>query len=378
MATIPNQRVIPIFDIRPRKQTLSSPQESKTMIGLTKDALGRQLKDLRISVTDRCNFRCGYCMPKALFGRDHQFLSHDDLLSFDEIYRIASAFVTLGIRKIRLTGGEPLLRKDIETLVDRLSKLRKLDGSPIDIALTTNGSLLARKAKALRAAGLKRVTVSLDAIDDGIFKQMNDVEFSVLHVLAGIDAAIDVGIEKIKINMVVKRGTNDSQIVPMAEYFRDHYGGRVILRFIEYMDVGTSNGWCMSEVLSTDAVLELLDERFGIEPLKPTTAGETAERWRYRDHRSEFGTISSVTRAFCGDCSRGRLSANGRFHTCLFSSNGYDLRTPLRTHENVADLTREIIGLWQMRDDRYSELRSSNSPHEDRNGKRVEMHYIGG
>ena len=343
------------------------------------DTLGRLLHDLRISVTDRCNFRCTYCMPKDVFDRSYTFLPHASLLTFEEITRLARIFVELGVRKIRLTGGEPLLRKNVETLVGMLAALRGPDGAPLDLTLTTNGSLLARKAQALGSAGLKRVTVSLDALDDRIFRDMNDVDFPVADVLAGIETARAAGLGPIKVNMVVKRGTNDSQIVPMARHFREHYDGRVVLRFIEYMDVGATNGWRMDEVLPSVQLIERLQAHFPLEPLAPMAAGETAERWRYRDGAGEVGVISSVTRAFCRDCNRARLSTEGKLFLCLFAGQGHDLRALLRGDVCSDDEIRAAIGaIWQGRGDRYSELRGAMTAKPGSGERRVEMHYIGG
>jgi cyclic pyranopterin phosphate synthase len=352
--------------------------------GLLSDGLGRPLRDLRISVTDRCNFRCSYCMPKEVFDKNHQFLPQSALLSFEEILRLAQIFVAHGVHKIRLTGGEPLLRKHLERLIEMLSALRTLDGTPLDLTLTTNGSVLARKAAALKAAGLNRVTVSLDAMDDTIFRRMNDVDFPVADVLAGIDAAVAVGLGPIKVNMVVKRGTNAQEIVPMARHFRDQYGGRVVLRFIEYMDVGATNGWRMDDVMPSAEVQRLIDQHFPLEALDPSQPGETAERWRYRDGGGEVGFISSVTQAFCGDCNRARLSTEGQLYLCLFAQQGHDLRSLLRQpHPTGRPYTDdEIAGavglIWQDRSDRYSQLRASQPASTSASGRRIEMSYIGG
>ena len=328
------------------------------------DIRNRPLRDLRISVTDRCNFRCVYCMPKHIFGRDYPFLPRADLLSFEEIERIARAFVAQGIQKIRITGGEPLLRKDIEHLIERLARL------PVEIALTTNGSLLAKKAQALKAAGLHRVTVSLDAFDDTIFKRMNDADHAVADVLQGIDAAAAAGLP-VKINCVVKRGTNDSQILPLARHFR-HSGH--ILRFIEYMDVGNSNGWRMDEVLPSAEVIALIQAEFPLAALNPDYAGEVAVRWRYRDGAGEIGVISSVTQAFCGSCTRVRLSTEGKLYTCLFASSGHDLRQLLRSGSSDEEIAQTLADMWRSRSDRYSELRTAATVAT----KKIEMSYIGG
>jgi cyclic pyranopterin phosphate synthase len=373
-------RVIPLADQR----YVSSPPPIPTRLlqagSSVADTLGRPLHDLRISVTDRCNFRCTYCMPKDVFDRHYTFLPHASLLSFEEITRLARIFVELGVRKIRLTGGEPLLRKNVETLVSMLAALRSINGEPLDLTLTTNGSLLARKAMALRSAGLRRITISLDALDDATFRGMNDVDFPVAEVLAGLEAARSAGLGPIKVNMVVKQGTNDCQIVPMARYFRDHFDGQVVLRFIEYMDVGATNGWRMDEVLPSSEVIERLNAHFPLEPLEAAALGETAERWRYRDGRGEIGVISSVTRAFCRDCNRARLSTEGRVFLCLFASHGHDLRALLRGKVACTDdQIRSAIGaIWQDRGDRYSELRGAMAAEPGSGGRRVEMHYIGG
>jgi cyclic pyranopterin phosphate synthase len=346
--------------------------------GLLSDRLARPLRDLRISVTDRCNFRCSYCMPKEVFDRDYRFLPQGSLLSFEEITRVAGLFVAHGVTKLRLTGGEPLLRKGLEALVQQLSALRTPAGDALDITLTTNGTLLARKAVALREAGLKRVTVSLDALDDAIFRRMNDVDFPVADVLAGIDAALAAGLAPIKINMVVKRGTNDHEIVPLARHVRERFGPGVVLRFIEYMDVGATNGWRLDEVLPSAEVRARLHAAFALEKLPPSAEGETAERWRYADGGGEVGFISSVTQAFCGDCNRARLSTEGKLFLCLFATRGHDLRSLLRGGTSDADIASAIGLAWQERDDRYSELRGSGAADAGSGERRIEMHYIGG
>ncbi|MDQ1345498.1 MAG: 3,8-cyclase [Pseudomonadota bacterium] len=330
------------------------------------DSLGRRVRDLRISITDRCNFRCVYCMPKALFGRDHPFLQRDELLSFEEIARIAQIFAGLGVEKIRLTGGEPLLRRHVESLVARLAAI-----PGIELTLTSNGSLLPLLARTLKDAGLRRVTVSLDALDDATFRRMNDVDFPVAEVLRGIDAAAAAGLTPLKINMVVKRGSNDGQILPLAEHFR---GSGMILRFIEYMDVGSSNGWRMDEVLPSSEVVARIAARFPLEPIDANYPGEVAERWRYRDGAGEIGVISSVTQAFCRDCSRIRLSTEGKLYTCLFASSGHDLRALLRDGAGDAEIAAFISELWRGRNDRYSEIRHAATPA----AKKIEMSYIGG
>lgn len=367
------ERVIPLVDQRLAALRASVPGAAITPTGLLGDTLGRPLRDLRISVTDRCNFRCSYCMPKEVFDKDYPYLPHAALLSFEEITRLARQFVAHGVRKIRLTGGEPLLRKNIEILVEQLAALRTVDGEPVQLALTTNGSLLARRARALKDAGLHRVTVSLDGLDDTVFRAMNDVDFPVAEVLEGIEAARAAGLGPIKVNMVVKRGTNEHEIVSMARHFR---GSGVVLRFIEYMDVGATNGWRMDEVLPSAEVRKLLAAHWPLVPLEHAAPGETAQRWAYADGAGEVGLISSVTQAFCGDCNRARLSTEGKLYLCLFASNGYDLRELLRGGASDADIASAIAHIWRGRADRYSELRGTgDAPVQAR---RVEMSYIGG
>ena len=375
--------VISIADYRCAAYLPAVPALMPSPNGLLADALGRPLRDLRISVTDRCNFRCSYCMPKEVFDRNYQFLPQSSLLSFEETARLARLFVAHGVRKIRLTGGEPLLRKNLEKLIAMLAELRTPEGSRLELTLTTNGSLLARKAAALKDAGLQRVTVSLDALDDATFGRMNDVDFPVASVLEGISVAQRIGLGPIKVNMVVKRGTNDDQVVPMARHFRC---SNVVLRFIEYMDVGATNGWRMNQVLPSPQVIERLDAQFPLEQIEPNRAGETAERWRYRDGGGEIGVISSVTKAFCGDCNRARLSTEGKLFLCLFASEGYDLRALLRAKDNGSGLPRyaddEVAAairlIWQRRVNRYSELRGTLPTGAAAAARRVEMHYIGG
>jgi cyclic pyranopterin phosphate synthase len=330
-----------------------------------RDSLDRPLRDLRISVTDRCNFRCVYCMPQEVFGRDYRFLERRELLTFEEIERLARAFVDHGVEKIRITGGEPLVRRDVERLVGKLSAI---DG--LDLTLTTNGSLLPQKVAALREAGLKRVTVSLDSLDNEVFTAMNDVDFPVQRVLDGIDAAAAAGLP-VKVNMVVKRGVNEDSIVPMARLFRER--GH-ILRFIEYMDVGHSNGWRLDDVVPAAEIVATVDAAFPVEPLEPNYRGEVARRWRYRDGRGEIGVIASVTQPFCGDCTRARLSAEGRLYTCLFAVRGHDLRALIRDGASDGELADEIGRIWGRRTDRYSELRTENTA----DLPKVEMSYIGG
>jgi len=377
-----SERVIPLVD--QRITSLAAPRPSVPIVpdGRVVDRLHRPLRDLRISVTDRCNFRCSYCMPKEVFNKDYQYLPHGALLTFEEITRLARLFVAHGVRKLRLTGGEPLLRKNLEFLIEQLAALRTPDGEPLDITLTTNGSLLKRKARALRDAGLQRVTVSLDGLDDAVFRRMNDVDFPVMDVLEGIAEAQAVGLGPIKVNMVVKRGTNDDQILPMARHFR---GSGIVLRFIEYMDVGATNGWCMDEVLPSAEVLARVQREFPLMPLEASAPGETAERWgyagadgRYDPALGEVGFISSVTNAFCRDCNRARLSTEGKVYLCLFADRGYDLRPLLRGGVSDEQIASSIGAIWQGRGDRYSELRAA-LPAEQRTGaRRIEMSYIGG
>jgi GTP 3',8-cyclase len=377
-----SERVIPLIDQRLASAAAVVPAQAIPATGLLSDSLGRPLRDLRISVTDRCNFRCSYCMPKEVFGQDYPYLPHSALLTFEEITRIARQFVAHGVHKIRLTGGEPLLRKNIEALVEQLAALHTVDGRPLDLTLTTNGSLLSRKARSLKEAGLQRVTVSLDGLDDAVFRSMNDVDFPVADVLAGIDAAQAAGLGPIKINMVVKRGTNEHEIVRMARHFK---GTDIVLRFIEYMDVGATNGWRMDEVLPSADVVKMIHAQLPLVQLEPSAPGETAERWGYADGEGEIGVISSVTQAFCGDCNRARLSTEGQLYLCLFASRGHDLRTlvrgdPSRGVAAVSDeeLASAIGHIWHGRADRYSQLRGSMAADPGTGGRRVEMSYIGG
>ena len=372
------ESLIPLADLRYKAALPRVPDLIVPANGLLRDSLGRPLKDLRISVTDRCNFRCSYCMPKELFDRDYKFLPQSSLLSFEEITRTARLFVSHGVNKIRLTGGEPLLRKHLELLVAQLAPLRTPEGAALDITLTTNASLLERKAQALADAGLQRVTVSLDALDDAIFRRMNDVDFPVADVLRGIEAAQKAGLTPIKINMVVKRGTNDQEIVPLARHVREHCGPGVVLRFIEYMDVGATNGWRMDEVLPSSEVIARLSAVYPLEPLEANAPGETAQRWRYRDGGGEIGVISSVTQAFCRDCNRARLSTEGKLFLCLFANRGHDLRALLRSGHSDEQIAAAIGLIWNERDDRYSELRGALPANAEGSARRVEMHYIGG
>ncbi len=354
------------------------------------DARGRALRDLRISVTDRCNFRCVYCLPREVFGADHAFLDRKEVLSLEEIARVAALFVEQGVRKIRLTGGEPLVRRGLETLVEKIAAIPGLE----DLSLTTNGSLLTPdRARAFRNAGLGRITVSLDALDDAVFKRINDVNFPVSGVLRAIDAAADAGLAPIKVNMVVKRGGNEDEVLPMARHFR---GSGHIVRYIEYMDVGNSNGWELADVVSAREIVERIDERFPLEPAGANYPGEVANRWRYRDGAGEIGVIASVSQPFCGGCTRARLSAEGRLYTCLFATSGHDFRAPLRTGATDEELRSRLARIWGVREDRYSELRTAATPSPDARpgagaaagtqrgatvttkAPKIEMSYIGG
>jgi GTP 3',8-cyclase len=330
------------------------------------DILNRPLRDLRISVTDRCNFRCVYCMPKEVFGADYQFLHRDQILSFEEITRLARLFAAQGVHKIRLTGGEPLVRRDLPKLVDMLSEI-----PDIDLTLTTNGALLPKYASALKEAGLQRVTVSLDSLDDETFKKMNDVDFPVRKVLEGIDAAAEAGLGPIKVNMVVKRGLNETSILPMARFFREK---GYILRFIEYMDVGHSNGWRLDDVVPAAEIVRTISAEIPLEPVDPNYTGEVAERWRYKDGSGEIGVIASVTQAFCRTCTRARLSAEGKLYTCLFGVKGHDFRALLRGGASDEEISQKIAQVWGKRTDRYSEIRSENTI----DLPKVEMSHIGG
>ncbi|MDA1329896.1 MAG: GTP 3',8-cyclase MoaA [Chloroflexi bacterium] len=331
------------------------------------DTLNRPLHDLRISVTDRCNFRCTYCMPKEVFGRDYQFLPHEDLLSFEEIARAARLFVALGVSKVRLTGGEPLMRRELEILVEMLAEIPGVD----DLAITTNGSFPLRRIQTLKEAGLKRMSVSLDALDDPTFKRMNDVDFPVQQVLDWVEASAEAGLSPVKINMVVKRGVNEHAILPMAHFFREK--GH-ILRLIEYMDVGSSNGWRLDDVVSAREIRDRIHAELPIEPLEANYRGEVANRYRYVDGSGELGIIASVSQPFCGDCSRARISADGKLYTCLFAIAGTSLRDPMRSGASDEELIELLAAVWQKREDRYSELRSAQT----RELPKVEMSYIGG
>ena len=333
--------------------------------GALADTRARPMHDLRISVTDRCNFRCVYCMPREVFDSNYRFLRHEDILSFEEIARLARVFVGLGVSKIRLTGGEPLVRRNLDRLIAMLAEL------DVEVTLTTNGSLLAKQAATLKKAGLDRVTVSLDSLDDATFRKMNDAEFPVAKVIEGIDAAAAAGLGPVKINMVVKRGVNDHSIVEMAERWR---GTGHIVRFIEYMDVGSTNGWRMDDVIPSAEVVRRISARWPLAAIDPNYTGEVAERWRYVDGKGEIGVISSVTQAFCATCTRMRLSTEGSLYTCLFAQTGHDLKSLLRSEATDDELRNEIAAVWQRRADRYSEIRTA----ETTKNKKVEMSYIGG
>jgi cyclic pyranopterin phosphate synthase len=335
------------------------------------DLLGRPLHDLRISVTDRCNFRCTYCMPKEIFGPDFAFLPRDQVLSFEEIERLARAFVALGAEKLRITGGEPLVRRDVPVLIGMLAAIRRPDGGPLDLTLTTNGSALRRLASQLRDAGLQRVTVSLDSLDDATFAAMNGVDFPVAKVLDGIAAAQEAGLGPVKINMVVRRGINEKSIVPMARWARE---AGVILRFIEYMDVGHTNGWRLDDVVPAVEITAAIDAEMPLEALPAQYRGEVANRWRYRDGSGEVGVIASVSQPFCGDCTRARISAEGKLYTCLFSADGHDLRAVVRSEASDDELREAIARVWRVRDDRYSDLRTAATA----DLPRVEMFAMGG
>jgi len=356
------KKVIPIENRRGAAERAPAPAYYG---GRLADTLGRPMRDLRISVTDRCNFRCVYCMPREVFDADYKFLPHSAILSFEEIARLAGIFVGLGVKKIRLTGGEPLVRRNLDRLVAMLR------APAVEITLTTNGSLLAKQASLLKSAGLNRVTVSLDSLDDATFRAMNDADFPVAKVIEGIDAAAAAGLSPIKINMVVKRGVNDGDIVAMAERWR---GSGHIIRFIEYMDVGSSNGWRMDDVIPSAEVVRRISARWPLEPVDPTYAGEVAERWRYTDGAGEIGVISSVTQAFCSTCNRMRLSTEGSLYTCLFAQSGHDLKALLRGGASDDEIRNQIVAVWRQRSDRYSEIRTLETSKQ----RKVEMSYIGG
>ena len=343
-----------------------------TMQDTVTDTRGRRLRDLRISVTDRCNFRCVYCMPRSVFGAAYNFLDRKELLSFEEIERVAKAFVANGVTKLRITGGEPLVRRQVEHLVEKLAGIEGVS----DVSLTTNGALLTvRRAQQLRDAGLNRLTVSLDSLDDDTFKRINDVDFPVGRVLEGIENAQAAGLGPVKVNMVVKRGMNEGEIVPMAEQFR---GTGHILRYIEFMDVGTTNGWRLDDVFNARDIAAEINAVHPIEPMDPNYHGEVAKRWRYLDGSGEVGIISSVSQPFCGACSRARLSAEGQIYTCLFANQGVDFREHVRAGLSVEELSDKVAALWQVRDDRYSEIRTFETHRLAELGPKIEMSYIGG
>ena len=368
------EKVIPIRVDEGKGLTPSIPGQLVAASTSTKDTRGRPLRDLRISVTDRCNFRCTYCMPKEIFDKDYPYLSHKELLSFEEITRLTNIFSSLGVEKIRLTGGEPLLRKNLEVLIEMLAKIRTTDNQPLDLTLTTNGSILRKKAATLKASGLQRLTISLDGLNDEIFKKMNDVDFPVTDVLDGIAAAQEVGFTNLKVNMVVKKGTNDQEIIGMAKHFK---GSGVTLRFIEFMDVGSSNGWDMSQVLPSQEVANRINAIFPIEPIEANYPGEVAQRWRYVDGSGEIGFISSVTQTFCHECTRARISTDGQLYLCLFANEGFDFKTLLRSGRSDLEIANAIMSTWSGRNDHYSEIRGSNTAGSN-SSRKVEMSYIGG
>jgi GTP 3',8-cyclase len=347
-------------------RTPATPSSRPSTITLS-DSFSRPLRDLRISVTDRCNFRCTYCMPKEVFGRDYEFLARGEILTFEEIERLARVFVAHGVEKLRLTGGEPTMRRGLPKLIEMLSGIKGMK----DLTLTTNGSRLASMAGELKSAGLNRVTVSLDSLDDTVFRTMNDVDFPVARVLEGIDAAKTAGLTPIKVNMVVQRGINDHTIVDFARHFR---GTGNIVRFIEYMDAGTTNGWRMNDVVSAAEIVEMIGREFPLEPVDANYSGEVANRYRYRDGAGEIGVIASVTQPFCGDCTRARLSADGKLYTCLFGIKGHDFRQMLRSGATDEEVAERVRAVWSTRKDRYSELRAENTEGLEK----VEMSYIGG
>jgi len=370
-----SKKIIPIARHSHASASATHPTTLETPSGVLLDQRSRPLQDLRISLTDRCNFRCVYCMPREIFDKDHAFLPRASLLSFEEILRITKIFVAHGVNKIRLTGGEPLLRKHIEVLIEQLARIKTIDGKDLDLTLTTNGSLLTRKAQALKDAGLTRVTVSLDSLDDATFKRMNDADFPVSDVLDGLQVAHAVGLDSIKINMVVKGGLNDQEIVPMAQHFKNT---PFILRFIEYMDVGASNGWQMNEVIPSAEVVKRISAEMPLERIPPRNASDTAERWKYKDGTGEIGLISSVTRPFCHSCVRARISTEGVLYNCLFANSGFDLRAMLRNNKSDKEISTAIAHVWRARDDHYSELRSEQTDSISPATKKIEMSYIGG
>lgn len=368
-----NPRIIPISNAVGAQAAI--PAVLQGAHAETTDLRQRHLRDLRISVTDRCNFRCTYCMPKSIFDQNYPYLSQDALLRFEEITRMTKIFTSLGVEKIRLTGGEPLLRKNLESLVVMLAEVRTPSGQKLDLTLTTNGSLLRKKAQQLKNAGLQRITISLDALSDAVFKKMNDVDFAVGDVLDGIEAAKEAGFESIKVNMVVKKGVNEQEILPMAQHFRN---SGITLRLIEFMDVGSSNGWNMAEVMPSRDVIKLIDAQFPLQSLEPNYLGEVAQRWRYVDGGGEIGVISSVTQTFCHTCTRARLSTDGHLFLCLFAHQGVDFKSLLRSDKSDLEIANAIMNTWAKRDDHYSEIRGSHTPTENSTGRKVEMSYIGG
>ena len=364
-ATMPANRQRPIE----RKPNVIDSEKPETCVT---DSRQRPLHDLRISVTDRCNLRCTYCMPREVFGKDFVFLPRADLLSFEEIIRVADLFARLGVHKIRLTGGEPLLRHRLEYLVEALAKLITNEGQPLEIAMTTNGVLLAKKARALKDAGLSRLTVSLDGLSQETFQRMSDAQAPVASVLDGIAAAQAAGLTPLKVNTVIRRGVNEHEIIPLVEHFRN---SGVILRFIEFMDVGTTNGWRMDEVVPAPEILARIENQHPLRAAAPNYNGEVAKRWLLADGSGEIGVIASVTQAFCKDCSRIRLSTDGQLYTCLFAGHGVDLREPLRRAASDETLSRLITATWTQRSDRYSEIRHAATTLP---GRKIEMSYIGG
>lgn len=365
-----------IIFARPAQIELPAPRPFQAPSTLAVDSFGRPLKDLRISVIDQCNFRCTYCMPKETYNKDYRFLKMEEWLSFDQIVEVAKAFALLGGERVRITGGEPLLRKKLPLLVERLARIRCANGMPIQIALTTNGALLERQAQALKDAGLARVTVSLDALDDGIFRRMNDVDFPVHEVLRGIEAAQRVGLTPLKINTVIKRGINDSEILPLARHFK---GSGIVLRFIEFMDVGGASSWSGASVMPSAAVREVINSRFPLLPAARQRSSDTAQLWRYADGSGEIGFISAVSNPFCGDCTRARISADGKLYLCLFATRGYDLKKALVASKSADELASILRQIWATREDRYSELRDDAIRSTSRvdTGK-VGMSFVGG
>ena len=367
-------KVIPLFDARststPQPLSMAALREVRSAAQLV-DPRQRRLHDLRISVTDKCNFRCTYCMPKDVFGPGYKFLPQDALLTFEEITRFSKIAAELGVEKLRLTGGEPTLRRNLPTLIEMLSQIRTPSGKPLDLTLTTNGSTLVKQAKALKAVGLQRITISLDSMNDAVFRAMNDVDFPVADVLKGIDAALAAGLAPVKVNMVVKRGVNDHTVVDMARHFM---GTGVVVRFIEFMDVGSTNGWRMNDVMASRDIVAAIHAEHPLVAVDAHYAGEVAERWRYADGGGEIGVISSVTQAFCNTCTRARLSTDGKIYTCLFAESGVDFRAMLRDGSCDDDIAALLAGLWQVRTDRYSEIRTA----ETAKSRKVEMSYIGG